>query len=176
MPILKLDYNTKELRRLGRIMRQVERVGGDTETMFADMGEYTLQVLEDRFYHQVDPEGRPWTPLQESSRARKRNAKILTESGRLRRSYIYRASTGQLLVGSNVIYAAIHQFGGKTKPHTIRPRNKKALFWAGASHPMKAVNHPGSVIPARPVLGISREDRKEYIAIAHDHYRAALRG
>lgn len=37
-----------------------------------------------------------------------------------------------------------------TAPHVIRPKNKKALFWAGAAHPVKKVNHPGT--KARPLL------------------------
>jgi phage gpG-like protein len=55
-------------------------------------------------------------------------------------------------VGTNVAYAAIHQFGGKTKPRVIQPKNGKALFWPGAAHPVQSVNHPGSTIPARPFL------------------------
>lgn len=31
-----------------------------------------------------------------------------------------------------------------TKPHEIRPKTKKALFWPGASHPVKRVKHPGT--------------------------------
>lgn len=31
-----------------------------------------------------------------------------------------------------------------TKPHTIVPKSKKALFWKGASNPYKKVNHPGT--------------------------------
>ena len=31
-----------------------------------------------------------------------------------------------------------------TPPHEIRPKNKKALYWKGAKHPVKKVNHPGS--------------------------------
>lgn len=31
-----------------------------------------------------------------------------------------------------------------TRPHTILPRFKKALYWAGAAHPVKKVNHPGT--------------------------------
>lgn len=31
-----------------------------------------------------------------------------------------------------------------TPPHEIRPRNKKELYWPGAKHPVKKVNHPGS--------------------------------
>lgn len=42
-----------------------------------------------------------------------------------------------IVVGSigpvGVVYAAIHEFGGKTRPHIIRPRFKKALAWSGSS-------------------------------------------
>lgn len=29
-------------------------------------------------------------------------------------------------------------------PHEIWPNSKKALYWEGAAHPVKMVNHPGS--------------------------------
>jgi hypothetical protein len=31
-----------------------------------------------------------------------------------------------------------------TKPHTILPKTKKALWWEGAEHPVKRVSHPGT--------------------------------
>lgn len=31
-----------------------------------------------------------------------------------------------------------------TRPHVIRPSAKKALFWPGADHPTRKVNHPGT--------------------------------
>lgn len=37
-----------------------------------------------------------------------------------------------------------------TGPHVILPRNKKALFWKGADHPVRMVNHPGT--KPRPYL------------------------
>lgn len=37
-----------------------------------------------------------------------------------------------------------------TKPHVIEARNKEALFWPGAAHPVKKVNHPGT--QAKPHL------------------------
>ncbi len=43
---------------------------------------------------------------------------------------------------SNVRYAPGLEFG--TKPHVIKPRKKKALFWPGAAHPVKIVHHPGN--------------------------------
>ena len=40
-----------------------------------------------------------------------------------------------------------------TPAHVIRPKHKKALYWVGAAHPVKKVNHPGTkkypaVLPA----------------------------
>lgn len=31
-----------------------------------------------------------------------------------------------------------------TDPHEIKPKDKKALFWPGAKHPVKKVMHPGT--------------------------------
>jgi len=39
-------------------------------------------------------------------------------------------------------YGYYIEFG--TAPHIIRPKNKKALFWKGADHPVKVVRHPGT--------------------------------
>jgi hypothetical protein len=44
--------------------------------------------------------------------------------------------------GTNVEYANDVNYG--TRPHIIRPVNKKALFWKGANHPVKSVKHPGT--------------------------------
>ncbi len=30
-----------------------------------------------------------------------------------------------------------------TAPHTIQPKDKDALYWDGADHPVKSVHHPG---------------------------------
>jgi hypothetical protein len=42
-----------------------------------------------------------------------------------------------------------------TEPHVIRPKNKKALYWYGANHPVKKVNHPGT--KAQPAIGPTME-------------------
>jgi len=164
--------NDRELR---RALRQLERAGGDMQAMFADAGEYLIRSTEARFAAQVGPDGRPWQEVKPQTRARKKHPKILTESHRLRDSIVYRAGPTQLAIGSNVAYAAIHQFGGRTRPHPIRPKRKKALFWSGAAHPVRVVQHPGSDIPARPYLGLSADDRAELLAILGDHLADALR-
>jgi hypothetical protein len=48
----------------------------------------------------------------------------------------------------NIKYAIFVETG--TNPHMIYPRNKKALYWPGASHPVKSVRHPGT--KAQPFL------------------------
>ena len=45
-------------------------------------------------------------------------------------------------IWSGVEYAlAVHE---GTKPHVIEPKNKKALYWEGARHPVRRVMHPGT--------------------------------
>ena len=49
---------------------------------------------------------------------------------------------------SNIKYAIMVEKG--TRSHIIKAKNKKALYWKGATHPVKKVNHPGS--KAKPYL------------------------
>ena len=58
---------------------------------------------------------------------------------------------------SNVKYAVIVEKG--SRPHVIRPKNKKALYWKGAKIPVKLVNHPGS--KAKPFLIPAFESEKD---------------
>ena len=39
-------------------------------------------------------------------------------------------------------YAGYVEFG--TAPHVIEAKDAKALYWPGAQHPVKRVNHPGT--------------------------------
>lgn len=83
----------------------------------------------------------------------------LQASGRLRNSIVREFDESSATVGTNLLYALIHQLGGKTKPHVIRARNAKALSFGGRV--VKSVNHPGSDIPARPYLMLTEEDSVE---------------
>jgi phage gpG-like protein len=117
------------------------------------------------FVKQADPStGKAWAPLKYArKRGETANAQIL-----LNDRYLYRAvgSTHQVSGAAVTIlggiypltYGTIHQFGGRTRPHEIRAVKARALFWRGASGQKvfaRSVNHPGSVIPARPYVGIS---------------------
>lgn len=44
--------------------------------------------------------------------------------------------------GPTANYGGDVEYG--SAPHVIRARTKRALFWPGAEHPVKQVNHPGN--------------------------------
>ena len=120
------------------------------------IGSYLVASVINRFETESGPGGVPW---KRSRRAEREKGQTLTDTGRLRSSITYNLTPDGLEVGTNVVYAAIHQFGGRTPPRKIVPKRKKALYFPGAAHPVKSVNHPGSDIPARPFLGLDDRDR-----------------
>ncbi len=66
-------------------------------------------------------------------------------------------------IQSPVHYAAGLEFG--VKPHTITPKKKRALYWKGASYPVKKVNHPGNraYAPFRKGLQASKKKLIDYV-------------
>ena len=84
------------------------------------------------------------------------NKSVVT--GHLRRSIATKMGDLEAIIHtSNVKYAVIVEKG--SKPHIIRPKNKKALYWEGAKRPVKLVNHPGS--KAKPYLIPAFESEKD---------------
>lgn len=51
-------------------------------------------------------------------------------------------------VGTDLSYAPLVEHG--TRAHIIYPRDKQALWWPGARHPVRSVHHPGT--KAQPYL------------------------
>ncbi len=99
----------------------------------------------------------PWPARRDGSAA------TLRKSGTLAKSIRASSSSQAAVVTSDRLYAAIHQLGGRTAPHVIRPQNKKALKTPYGL--FKKVNHPGSVIPARPFLPFDRSGKPTKAAI-----------
>lgn len=123
----------------------------DLSPVMRNIGEIVKRSIEQNFA--AKPPGRP-EAWKESKRVKEKDGQTLSDTGRLRRSFTVKGYPDRVEVGTNVKYAAYHQFG--TKPYTIVPRHKKALFWKGARHPIKKVNHPG--LPPRPFLMVQDED------------------
>lgn len=131
--------------------------------------EILKQSSVERFDREQGPDGSKWRPLSEATleaRARRKtrrkdgtsgyktkrgkvsarakrimaSAAILKDMGRLMRSITGKARPEGLAVGTNLIYGAIHQFGGPAG------RGKKVQ------------------IPARPYLGVSAGDAQDLLA------------
>lgn len=76
--------------------------------------EYRLLVQEG-FEAEASPAGAPWQPLAPATVRRRKSAHpILRVKGRLARTHV-RVSADCAVVGSNLAYAAIHQYGGEIK-------------------------------------------------------------
>jgi phage virion morphogenesis protein len=97
-------------------LQLLKRAGEDLRPAFEDIGEALVRSTAQRFENQVDPEGQPWAPLSPATLLFKQKkgypAEILTMRGRLRASIAARPGATQVWIGTNVVYAAIHQFGG----------------------------------------------------------------
>lgn len=64
------------------------------------------------------------------------------KTGFLVQSFRAEMSPGMLRWFPTASYAPYVEFG--TAPHVILPKDKKALYWPGAAHPVSKVNHPGT--------------------------------
>jgi Phage virion morphogenesis family len=110
-------------------------------------GELLVKKNRERIDREIEPSGKPWSPFRSAAKRRTRLIDSVV-------SYV----RGETVV-VEVRHPAARFFHFGTKPHIIRPRTKKALYWIGAKHPVAKVNHPGT--PPRKLLGFSAEDIQE---------------
>lgn len=90
---------------------------GTSKLALADVGEYLLESTQQRFKDMQAPDGTPWEPLAiETINNKKRKDRILTEEGNLADLLSYQVNDVELLLGSNLEYAATHQFGRNEIP------------------------------------------------------------
>lgn len=146
-----------------RSLQRLENIGRNMRPILAGIGNIIVNATDEAF----EKEGPGWKPLSDvthrlsytnmgRSKSKKTttkagkttrgferyivNKKILQRSGRLRDSINYQATDTEVTVGSNLPYAAIHQFGGM----------------AGRGRKVK--------IPARPFLPIENSELRPSVA------------
>lgn len=92
-----------------------------------------------RFDERTSPDGDPWAPWSKGYKKKTGKAQtLLVATGAFRDSMAWDLNGEELRVGSNLVYAALHQFGG-TDDMAPGP----------------------AAVPARPVLGVSDENARE---------------
>jgi len=145
---IQLTYTIKD-RAARELFSRLE--GANTRPMFDEIGAYLDSEVARRFNDSEDWEG---NPLEPSQRALNDGGKTLVDHGHLRDSYTHNVFPNGKGVehGSDMPYAAIHQFGGK----------------AGRNQSVELV--------ARPVMGINASDENEIEDIVHDFYRSVVNG
>jgi phage virion morphogenesis protein len=113
--------------------------------VFGDIGEYLQMAHYERFQREETPEGEKWKELSPAYKARKeRNAdKILKLQETMFDTMHHETTAESLLFGSNLPYAATHQFG---RGLTVRKKSGKVF---------------NANIPARPFIGLSGRDGNE---------------
>lgn len=99
-----------------RVLVRLQDAVGDMTPALQAIGDDIVAETQLRFRESRDPYGVGWLPLKPSTVAKRRkgSSQPLLDTGRLRNSIAARvdAASNSVVIGSNVAYAAIHQFGG----------------------------------------------------------------
>jgi len=119
-------------------LKQLTAHVSDMQPVFADIAEMVLETTKARFEATVGPDDIPWDSLLPKTIARKKKPadSILVETGTLLDQLVALSDSDSAQVGSNIIYAATHQFGDIM-----------------------------DAIPARPFLGIDQNDQNDIITL-----------
>lgn len=144
----------------------VARLARSLTLIHQELGQEYQTLVQQGFEAEQSPTGAPWQALAPATVKKRGSAHpILQVSGRLVETHL-RANAQEAVVGSNLPYAAIHQYGGeiKRKGGTLKlhfkkfqrgPRRGKTLFAKEdkATYGMRAAVGPYSIrIPARSWL------------------------
>jgi len=131
---------------LADLAARLQAISADNfEAPLRAIGESARNMALDAFAAEHSPEGAAWP---KSKRAMADGGLTLTDTATLRNSIGVSVGDGEVSVGTNIVYAAIHQLGGK----------------AGRSH--------RTILPPRPFL--PSEENQELQADAMDFLRAHL--
>ena len=146
----------------------LERFEAERPRIYREIGQSLLVNIRQGFEAEHSPEGEAWEPLKPATvRQRKGDAHpILQRKGRLKKTITWKVGPDSVIVGTNLVYAAAHQFGvtvnraaGATKLYfrrISRGKNKGQVRFTKASDKratfgMAAAAHTIR-IPARPYL------------------------
>ncbi|MCP9320113.1 phage virion morphogenesis protein [Acetobacter persici] len=139
---------------LHQTLGRIADIGLKPAPLLEAIGEALAESTMERFNTGRDPDGVDWesyAPLDPLYEVDKKGPGILVEGGHLRSSIETAVVGHEVLVGSPLPYAAVHQFGA-----IIVPKEAAQLSFMMGGHLIHAHN---VYIPARPYLGISDEDR-----------------
>lgn len=123
-------------------LREVARRCENLSPVMRAIGDRVVRQTFERFNRGGPaPSGRPWLPPKIPNPRRRGTLRVTDQ---LRDSIHYQLiGHNAVSIGSNKVYAAIHQFGGRSRE--------------------------GWYVPARPYLGLSRENSDEILGIINEY-------
>jgi len=144
-------------------------IPGGMRSVFLSIASYGKTSTQLRFRKQIAPDGKAWLPSQ---RAMRDGGQTLRLTSRLRNSISFIATNKSAEWGTNVEYAATHQFGREgpesvsAHPRLIRKAFGRRLrfgVWQTVTAHTRNQN-----ISARAFLGLDAADRAEILTIIAD--------
>lgn len=139
----------------------------DTTELMQDIGLFLESDTLDRFDTETAPDGSAWQP---SLRAKTEGGKTLSDTSQLRSSITSEAGNREVAVGTNKIYAGVHQDGA-----TIRAKSAAGLrFQLPGGLGFRRVMQVE--LPRRQFLGLSPEAEVEIPLLAQDWARRQAPG
>lgn len=115
---MKIDINAGNAGGLRQKLKAIADGLRDMRPLWQAVGMYVQrQTIKERFDKEQSPEGQKWKPLapatlkQRSAKHKTGHARILQDTGELRRSITYEAEPNSVRVGTSLKYARTHQFG-----------------------------------------------------------------
>lgn len=157
---------------LKQMLEVVRREIATPQEMLGSIGESLFRVNQERHNKGLDPDGRAWKELAESTKAAgKRKGGPLNRTGRMLANFHYQVQADALRLGfdgGDGFPAIFHQDGSKA--HVIAARRAKALAFGGMFR--KRVNHPG--LPIRRLIGFPDSDQQLAADVTADHLTLVL--
>ncbi|SOC41576.1 phage virion morphogenesis protein [Rhizobium subbaraonis] len=157
---------TIDLDEVNDALARLLAAAGDITPALKNIGEYEAKATRRRFIDERDPDGKTWAALNPLYAKTKKGPGILRGQTRSLSQIVWQLAGDGVEIGSNEVYARIHNEGG-----TIVPKNAAALVFSmgGQTFKVKSVT-----MPRRQFLGFSDEDVTEILAIVQDHFLAAI--
>ncbi|MDO5290232.1 MAG: phage virion morphogenesis protein [Pseudomonadota bacterium] len=158
--MLTIKYEGKAVQTaLGKLLQAIDRPQPMLHKIGQDLAESTMH----RFATSSAPDGSRWAPKSAVTRRAYpySGAKPLVgETKALATTIRYQVAGHAIMIGSGQEYAAVHQFGAKA-----------GSLWQGRNKRGRRAKSPWGDIPARPYLGLSKQDEQSILDIVQDYLR-----
>ncbi len=148
--MIEVEFNDSDvMEALAKLSRSLTNLS----PLWTTMGDSLIASTERRFDHTEGPDGSKWVPRSATTleRYKKKGTSfgpILHLTRELRDNFNYHYDANSMTLGSNVLHAAVMQFGAEKQ--SLGPRS------------------PWGNIPARPFIGISVSDREDIFKIINE--------